>query len=60
MQYAMYKKTHKSPPLRHPWFDVVMGLVWSNNLESSVGGSVATGRTSQTRQVKDDDPEKAA
>lgn len=32
--------------------------MWSNDSESYAGGSVATGRTSQARQVKDDDPDK--
>jgi len=34
-------------------------FAWSNDLESYAGGSVATGRTSQIRQVKGDDSEKA-
>jgi len=32
-----------------------MGLVWSDDLESYAGGSVATGRASFARQVKGDD-----
>jgi hypothetical protein len=28
-----------------PYFDVVVGLAWSHDPESCVGGSVATGRT---------------
>jgi hypothetical protein len=35
-----------------------MGLVWSNGLESYVGGSVATGRDSHAGQVEGDDPDK--
>jgi hypothetical protein len=32
--------------------------VWSNVQESYSGGSVATGRASQARQVNGDDPDK--
>jgi hypothetical protein len=32
--------------------------VWSNDPESYTGGSVATGRVSQARPVKGDDPDK--
>ena len=35
-----------------------MGLAWSNDPESCAGGSVATGRVSQARQVRGDDPDK--
>ena len=38
------------------YFDVVVGLVWSNDPESYAGGSVATGRASHATQVKSDDP----
>jgi hypothetical protein len=30
-------------PRRYPYFDVVVGLAWSNDLESYAGGCVATG-----------------
>ena len=36
-------------------FDVVMGLVWSEDPESYAGGSVATGKVSHAEQVLDDD-----
>ena len=36
----------------------MVGLVWSNDLESYAVGSVATGRVSHARQVKGDDPDK--
>jgi len=36
----------------------VVGLVWSNDRKSYTGGSVATGRVSQARHVKGDDPDK--
>jgi hypothetical protein len=39
------------------YFDAVVGLVWSNDPESYVGGSVATGRGSLAGQVKGDDPD---
>jgi hypothetical protein len=42
----------------HPYFDVVVGLVRSNDPESSAGGSVATGRVSHAKQFKGDDPDK--
>jgi hypothetical protein len=29
-----------SPPRRHPYFGVVVGLVWSNDTESYAGSSV--------------------
>jgi len=32
--------------------------VWSNDPESYAGGSIATGRATHARQVKDDDPDK--
>jgi hypothetical protein len=38
------------------FFDVVVGLAWSNDPESYVGGSVATGRASHAEQVKGDEP----
>jgi len=36
----------------------VVGFVWSNDPESYVGGSVATGRFSHARKVNGDDPDK--
>jgi hypothetical protein len=42
----------------YPYFDVVVGLAWSNDPVSYAGGSVATGRASHIRQVKGDDPDK--
>jgi hypothetical protein len=36
----------------------VLGLAWSNDLESYAGGIVVTGRTSQSKNVKGDYPEK--
>jgi len=42
----------------YPYFDVVVGLVWSNDPESYDGGSVATGKPSRAIQVKGDDPDK--
>jgi hypothetical protein len=48
------------PPLHrnYPYFYVVVGLVWSNDPESYVGGSVATDKPSHATQVKGDDPDK--
>jgi hypothetical protein len=44
-------------PRWYPYFDVVVGLAWSDEPESYAGGSVATGRASRARQVKGDDPD---
>jgi len=41
----------------HPYFDVVVRPVWSNDLESYAGCTVATARASKARQVKGDDPD---
>lgn len=38
--------------------DVVVGLTWSNDPESYVGGSIATGTVSHATQVKGNDPDK--
>jgi hypothetical protein len=40
------------------YFDVAVGLVWSNDPESYAGGNVATGRATHDRQVKGDEPDK--
>ena len=47
-----------APHRRYPYFDVVVGLVWSNGPESCSGGSEATVMASRARQVKGDDPDK--
>jgi hypothetical protein len=38
-----------APRRRCPYFDVVAGLVWSNDPESYAGGSDATGMASRAR-----------
>jgi hypothetical protein len=43
------------PHRRCPYFDVVVGLAWSNDPENYDGDRVATGRSSLAGQVKDDD-----
>jgi hypothetical protein len=48
----------RESPQRYPYFDVVMGLAWSNNPESYVSASVATGRASHARQIKGDGPDR--
>jgi hypothetical protein len=48
--------SHELPPRRYPYFDVVVGLAWSNDPGSYAGGSIATGRASHARQVEVDDP----
>jgi hypothetical protein len=37
--------------------DVLVGHPWSNNLENNASGSIATGKASDARQVKGDDPD---
>jgi hypothetical protein len=39
------------------YFDIMVGLAWSNDPESYAGSSVATGRVSLARQVKGGDPD---
>ena len=46
------------PPRNYPYFDVVVGLVSSNDPESYAGGSVATVKPSRAIQVKGDDLDK--
>jgi len=46
------------PPQRYTYFDVVVGLVCSDDPTSYAGSSVATDRVFQVRQVKGDDPDK--
>jgi hypothetical protein len=43
---------------RYPYFDVIVGLAWSNDSESYAGDSVATGTAFHARQVKGDEPYK--
>ena len=47
-----------APHRWYPYFDVVVGLVWSNDPESCPGRSDAIGMASHARQVKGDDPDK--
>jgi hypothetical protein len=42
----------------YPYFDAVVGLVWSYDPESYAGGSVAAGRVSHAGQVKGDDSDR--
>jgi hypothetical protein len=46
-----------TPHRRCPYFDVVVGLAWSNDPESYAGSSVPTSRASHARQVKGDNPD---
>jgi hypothetical protein len=41
-----------SPKRSYPYFDVVVGLAWSNDPESYVGGSIPTGRAFHAGEVK--------
>jgi hypothetical protein len=45
-------------PQRQPYYDVVVGLLWSNDPGSYACVSVATGRASHARRVKGNDPDK--
>jgi hypothetical protein len=45
-------------PHGFPYFDVVLGLVWSCDPESYASSFIATGRVTHAGQVKDDDPDK--
>ena len=47
-----------APHRSYPYFDVVVGLVWSNDPESCAGGSEAIDMASRARQVNGDDPDK--
>ena len=47
-----------NPTGRYPYFDAVVGLVWSDDPESCAGSSDANGMTSRARRVKGDDPDK--
>jgi hypothetical protein len=47
-----------APHQRYPYFDVVVGLAWSNDSESCAGSSDATVMALSARQVKGDDPDK--
>jgi hypothetical protein len=57
----MWNKIHDkiilSADRRYLYFEVVMGLLWSNDPESYAGGRIATGRVSLAGQVKGDDPD---
>jgi len=46
-----------SPPRDCKTLMMVVGLVWSNESRSYAGGSVATGRASHARLVRDEDPD---
>jgi hypothetical protein len=45
-------------PRKYSYFDVVVGLVCSDDAERYAGGSAATGRAFHARQVKGDDQDK--
>ena len=44
--------TITTPHRRYPYFDVVVGLAWSNDPEGYAGSSKATGRAPHAREVK--------
>jgi hypothetical protein len=52
------KNVLRNSPQRYPYFDVVVGLVWSHDPKSYAGGSVWYWWASHARQVKGDDPDK--
>jgi hypothetical protein len=43
---------------RYRYFEVVAGLVWSNDQEICDGSVITTGRVSHASQVEGDDPNK--
>jgi hypothetical protein len=43
----------------YPYFDKVVGLVWSEDPEGYVNDSVAIGKASHAGQVKGDDPDQS-
>jgi hypothetical protein len=45
------------PSQRCPYFDVVVGFVWSHDPESYAGGSIVTGKGTHAGQVKGDAPD---
>jgi hypothetical protein len=47
---------HEIPHRGYSFFDVVVGLVWSNVPEGYAGSNTATGRAAHVRHVKGDDP----
>jgi hypothetical protein len=46
------------PRRKCPYFDVVVGLAWSEGPECYAGSTVTTGRGSHAGQVKGGDPDK--
>jgi len=46
-----------APPRDCKTLMMVVGLVWSNESWSYAGGSIATGRASHARLVRDEDPD---
>jgi hypothetical protein len=44
--------------LRHPYFDIMVGLELSYDSQSNACDSVATGRVSNAGQITDDDPDR--
>jgi len=59
-QNCPFQKIRRSEDIRrhsrYSYFDIAVELAWSNDLESNVGGSVATGSSYHAGQVKDVDP----
>jgi hypothetical protein len=51
------KVIYEMPHRGYPYFDVVVGLVWSDVPEGYARSNVATGRAAHVRYVKGDDPD---
>jgi hypothetical protein len=51
-----FKKFLYQRRLLYPYYDLLVGLKWSNDPESYAGRSLATGRISRARQIKGDNP----
>ena len=52
----IYVRICEASPQSYPYFDVLVGLEWSDDPESYTGCSIVTGMAFQARQVKGDDP----
>jgi hypothetical protein len=53
-----HKTVTNLSPRTYPYSEEVVGIAWSDDPASYVGGSVAVGRVFHVRQVKGDDPDK--
>jgi hypothetical protein len=52
-----FEPQNQVPHQRYLYFEVAVGLAWSNDPESYAGGSVPTVRASHAGHVEGDDPD---